>query len=205
MGLALWRSDREHHLKRALSILLLAPLLVVVLGVVNNGVYGINWLREAVGAVQMFVPLWAVALVQWLILHSYLSRQTAPLRKLPPQTIETSRTRHYHCFALTGASAWPNHPSTSSSSAAVPAATFPRSAPRNSALKDRHYEKAYLGGICLNWGCIPTKALLSSAETFMRCGTQNITGLGGKRHVRSESRGAALAGVSNRLNDGIGF
>jgi hypothetical protein len=77
-GLALWRNDREHHLKRARSILLLAPLLVVVLGVVNNGVYGINWLREAVGAVQMFVPVWAVALAQWLILHSYLSRQTAP-------------------------------------------------------------------------------------------------------------------------------
>ena len=75
-GLALWRKDREHHLKRALSILLLAPLLVVVLGVVNNGFYGIHWLREAVGAVQMFVPLWAVALVQWLILHSYLSRRT---------------------------------------------------------------------------------------------------------------------------------
>ena len=74
-GLALWRKDREHHLKRALSILLLAPLLVVVLGVVNNGIYGINWLREAVDAVQMFVPLWAVALVQWLILHSYVSRQ----------------------------------------------------------------------------------------------------------------------------------
>ena len=76
-GLALWRRDREHHLKRALSILLLAPLLVVLLGVVNNGIYGIHWLREAVGAVQMFVPLWAVALVQWLILHSYVSRQTA--------------------------------------------------------------------------------------------------------------------------------
>src|SRR6476620_4375542 len=27
-------------------------------------------------------------------------------------------------------------------------------------------EKAYLGGICLNWGCIPTKALLRSAEVF---------------------------------------
>ena len=77
-GLALWRSDRERHLKRALSILLLAPFLVVVLGVVNNGIYGIDWLREVVGAVQMFVPLWAVALVQWLILHRYLSRQTAP-------------------------------------------------------------------------------------------------------------------------------
>src|SRR4030088_3430117 len=27
-------------------------------------------------------------------------------------------------------------------------------------------EKSYLGGICLNWGCIPTKALLRSAEEF---------------------------------------
>ena len=25
-------------------------------------------------------------------------------------------------------------------------------------------EKTHLGGICLNWGCIPTKALLRSAE-----------------------------------------
>src|ERR1700761_2305769 len=73
-GLALCRADRARHLKRALSILLLAPLLVAVLGVVNNGVSGVQWLREAVGAVQMFVPLWAIVLVQWLILHSYLSR-----------------------------------------------------------------------------------------------------------------------------------
>ena len=27
-------------------------------------------------------------------------------------------------------------------------------------------ERAYLGGVCLNWGCIPTKALLRSAEIF---------------------------------------
>src|ERR1700683_1883470 len=27
-------------------------------------------------------------------------------------------------------------------------------------------EREYLGGICLNWGCIPTKALLRSAEIF---------------------------------------
>jgi dihydrolipoamide dehydrogenase len=27
-------------------------------------------------------------------------------------------------------------------------------------------EKESLGGVCLNWGCIPTKALLKSAETF---------------------------------------
>jgi dihydrolipoamide dehydrogenase len=27
-------------------------------------------------------------------------------------------------------------------------------------------ERSFLGGICLNWGCIPTKALLRSAEIF---------------------------------------
>lgn len=27
-------------------------------------------------------------------------------------------------------------------------------------------EKENLGGICLNWGCIPTKALMKSAEVF---------------------------------------
>ncbi len=27
-------------------------------------------------------------------------------------------------------------------------------------------EKESLGGICLNWGCIPTKALLKSAEVY---------------------------------------
>src|SRR5882757_3006962 len=31
-------------------------------------------------------------------------------------------------------------------------------------LKTAMVEKSYLGGICLNWGCIPTKALLRSAE-----------------------------------------
>lgn len=27
-------------------------------------------------------------------------------------------------------------------------------------------ERTELGGICLNWGCIPTKALLKSAQVF---------------------------------------
>ncbi len=27
-------------------------------------------------------------------------------------------------------------------------------------------EKAQLGGVCLNWGCIPTKALLRSADVL---------------------------------------
>ena len=30
-------------------------------------------------------------------------------------------------------------------------------------------ERENLGGICLNWGCIPTKALLRSAEAQAAC------------------------------------
>jgi dihydrolipoamide dehydrogenase len=33
-------------------------------------------------------------------------------------------------------------------------------------LKTAVVEKSELGGICLNWGCIPTKALLKSAQVF---------------------------------------
>ena len=33
-------------------------------------------------------------------------------------------------------------------------------------LKVAVVEKEHLGGICLNWGCIPTKALLKSAQVF---------------------------------------
>ena len=33
-------------------------------------------------------------------------------------------------------------------------------------MKTAVVEQSYLGGICLNWGCVPTKALLRSAEVF---------------------------------------
>ena len=33
-------------------------------------------------------------------------------------------------------------------------------------LKTAVVEKESLGGVCLNWGCIPTKALLKSANVF---------------------------------------
>ena len=76
-GLAAWRSNRDRHMKRARAILLLIPFLIVILGVIDNGIHRIDWLREFVGMVQMFTPLWTVALVQWLILHTLLSRATA--------------------------------------------------------------------------------------------------------------------------------
>src|SRR5574339_203591 len=33
-------------------------------------------------------------------------------------------------------------------------------------MKTAVVEREHLGGICLNWGCIPTKALLRSSEIF---------------------------------------
>ena len=33
-------------------------------------------------------------------------------------------------------------------------------------LKTAIVERELLGGICLNWGCVPTKALLRSAEIY---------------------------------------
>jgi dihydrolipoamide dehydrogenase len=33
-------------------------------------------------------------------------------------------------------------------------------------LKTAIIERENLGGICLNWGCIPTKALLKSGEVY---------------------------------------
>jgi hypothetical protein len=82
-GIAIWRRDRQRHLKRALYILLLVPVLILVLGLADNGFRNIHWLREAVGAVQMFTPLWAVALAQWLILHIYLTRQGRSSKAAP--------------------------------------------------------------------------------------------------------------------------
>jgi heme A synthase len=75
-GFAIWRRDRDRHLKRALYILLLVPLLVVVLGIAQIELQSIDWLREIVGTVELCVPMWISALVQWTILHTYLSRRT---------------------------------------------------------------------------------------------------------------------------------
>jgi hypothetical protein len=60
--------------------------------------------------------------------------------------------------------AWLNKVSIWQSSAAVPAAMSPPSARRSSGMKTAIVERENLGGICLNWGCIPTKALLRTSE-----------------------------------------
>src|SRR3974377_2297515 len=67
-------------------------------------------------------------------------------------------------------------------------------------------EREYLGGICLNWGCIPTKALLRSAEIFSYLQHAGSYGLSAEKVGYD---GAAVVKrsrvVSKRLNDGVGF
>src|SRR5947199_8708517 len=67
-------------------------------------------------------------------------------------------------------------------------------------------EKSYLGGICLNWGCIPTKALLRSAEIYHYMQHAKDYGLSAD-NVSFDPKAvvARSRGVSKRLNDGVGF
>jgi dihydrolipoamide dehydrogenase len=67
-------------------------------------------------------------------------------------------------------------------------------------------ERAYLGGICLNWGCIPTKALLRSAEIFHYLQHAKDYGLSAEKVAFDPSAVVKRSrAVSKRLNDGVGF
>ena len=67
-------------------------------------------------------------------------------------------------------------------------------------------ERDFIGGICTNWGCIPTKALLRSADVFHLMTHAKDFGLSAKdvsfdpAAVIKRSRG-----VAKRLQDGVGF
>jgi dihydrolipoamide dehydrogenase len=67
-------------------------------------------------------------------------------------------------------------------------------------------EREYLGGICLNWGCIPTKALLRSAEIFHYLQHAKDYGLSAEKVSYDPSAVVKRSRiVSKRLNDGVGF
>ena len=67
-------------------------------------------------------------------------------------------------------------------------------------------ERDYLGGICLNWGCIPTKALLRSAEIFHYMQHAKDYGLSaGTVSFDAKAIVQRSRNVSKRLNDGVGF
>ena len=73
-------------------------------------------------------------------------------------------------------------------------------------LKTAIVEREHMGGICLNWGCIPTKAMLRSSEVFHLMHRAKEFGLGAEKisfdlnAVVSRSRG-----VAKHLNQGVGY
>jgi len=67
-------------------------------------------------------------------------------------------------------------------------------------------ERDYLGGICLNWGCIPTKALLRSAEIFHYLQHAKDYGLTVEKVGYDPTAVVKRSRVvAKRLNDGVGF
>lgn len=73
-------------------------------------------------------------------------------------------------------------------------------------LKTAVVERAHLGGICLNWGCIPTKALLRSAEIYHYMQHAKDYGLSASNVSFDAAAVVARSrGVAKQLNGGVGF
>jgi dihydrolipoamide dehydrogenase len=74
-------------------------------------------------------------------------------------------------------------------------------------LKTAIVEREHLGGICLNWGCIPTKALLRSAEILHFAQHAKDYGLVLEGTMKPDVKAvvARSRGISAKLNGGVGF
>jgi dihydrolipoamide dehydrogenase len=74
-------------------------------------------------------------------------------------------------------------------------------------LKTAIIEREHLGGICLNWGCIPTKALLRSSEILHFAQHAKNYGLVLEGTMKPDVKAvvARSRGISARLNAGVGF
>ncbi len=72
-------------------------------------------------------------------------------------------------------------------------------------LKTAIVERELLGGICLNWGCIPTKALLRSAEIkhFAEHASDYGLKIAGKIEADLEAVVKRSRGVAKQLNSGV--
>ena len=73
-------------------------------------------------------------------------------------------------------------------------------------LKCAVIEKESLGGICLNWGCIPTKALLKSAQVYDYL--KHVDQYGLKAEAIDKDFDAVIKrsrGVANGMSKGVAF
>ncbi len=76
-------------------------------------------------------------------------------------------------------------------------------------LKTAIIEKIYMGGMCLNWGCIPTKALLESAKVFNKVKVAEEFGVDGievdKLSFNWEKAKARSNRISRKLSGGVSY
>ena len=73
-------------------------------------------------------------------------------------------------------------------------------------MKTAIVERESLGGICLNWGCIPTKALLRSAEVLHLAKNAKEFGLKiDKADFDLDAVVKRSRGVANQLSTGVKF
>ncbi|HEY1736018.1 MAG TPA: FAD-dependent oxidoreductase, partial [Methylovirgula sp.] len=74
-------------------------------------------------------------------------------------------------------------------------------------MKTAVVEREHLGGICLNWGCIPTKALLRTAEIYHYAQHAKDFGITieGKLGFDTKAVVKRSRDVSGQLNSGVGF
>ena len=67
-------------------------------------------------------------------------------------------------------------------------------------------EREHLGGSCLNWGCIPTKAMLRSAEVYHLVERAKEFGLSAQKVSFDLSKIVARSRkISGQLNQGVGY
>jgi dihydrolipoamide dehydrogenase len=73
-------------------------------------------------------------------------------------------------------------------------------------LKTAVIEKESLGGVCLNWGCIPTKALLKSAQVFDYLKHADEYGLSVKQYDKDFTKVVARSrNVADGMSKGVQF
>ena len=74
-------------------------------------------------------------------------------------------------------------------------------------LKTAIVEREHLAGICSNWGCIPTKALLRSAEVMHLATHARDYGLTLEGSVKPDLKGIVerSRGIAARMNGGVGI
>ena len=73
-------------------------------------------------------------------------------------------------------------------------------------LKTAIVERENLGGVCLNWGCIPTKALLKSGEVYEQLGHLDAYGLAAQNRSYDFTKVIERSrAVAKQLSSGVDF